>query len=44
MVNFKQTPAKTVADCVYYFCKFQSGSDKFWTKVSNELDFGSLTI
>lgn len=44
MLNFKGTPAQTIVDCAYYFCKFQQGTEKFWQKLEEELDVESLQI
>ena len=43
MLNFKQTSPSTVVEAAYYFCKFQRGSEKFWTKVE-QTDLTQLEI
>ena len=43
MLNFKQTSPNTVVEAAYYFCKFQRGSEKFWTKVE-QIELSQLEI
>ena len=43
MLRFKEHSPQSIVEAAYYFCKFKTGSDQFWNKIST-LDIQSLPI
>ena len=36
-ININNVSQQTLADTIYYFCKFRAGSDEFWTILESQL-------